>query len=113
MSEISIALIVLFASVALLTGTATSAILGRSAPGRRRLFALGGNAKDGLFVNDPLLVDTQSEEQKRLAAVLFTINPEHLSTLTRSQLGLQLIMTGIVLQIIGSLIVRKLVQIEY
>jgi len=48
-----------------------------------------------------------------LAAVLFTINPEHLSTLTRSQLGMQLIMTGIVLQIIGSLIVRKLVQIEY
>ena len=48
-----------------------------------------------------------------LAAVLFTINPEHLSTLTRSQLGMQLIMTGIVLQIIGSLIVRKLIQIEY
>ena len=63
MSEISIALIVLFASVALLTGTATSAILGRSAPGRRRLFALGGNAKDGLFVNDPLLVDAQCDEQ--------------------------------------------------
>ena len=48
-----------------------------------------------------------------LAAVLFTINPEHLSTLTRSQLGIQLIITGIVLQIIGSVIVRNLVQIEY
>jgi tight adherence protein B len=48
-----------------------------------------------------------------LAAVLFTINPEHLSTLTKSPLGVQLIITGIVLQLIGSLIVRKLIQIEY
>ena len=82
MSEISIALIVLFASVALLTGTATSAILGRSAPGRRRLFALGGNAKDGLFVNDPLLMDTQSEEQKRLAAYI-PKSPKEMSRLQR------------------------------
>jgi len=48
-----------------------------------------------------------------LAAVLFTINPEHLKTLTNSPLGVQLIITGIVLQVIGSLIVRKLIQIEY
>jgi tight adherence protein B len=48
-----------------------------------------------------------------LAAVLFTINPQHLKTLTDSSLGVQLIITGIVLQVIGSLIVRKLIQIEY
>jgi len=36
-----------------------------------------------------------------------------LKTLTESSLGVQLIITGIVLQVIGSLIVRKLIQIEY
>jgi len=48
-----------------------------------------------------------------LAFVLFIINPDHWSTLTGSELGLRLITAAIVLQITGTLIIRKLVRIEY
>jgi tight adherence protein B len=48
-----------------------------------------------------------------LAAVLFAINPDHWQTLTGSPLGIQLIIAAIVLQITGSVIIRKMVQIEY
>jgi tight adherence protein B len=48
-----------------------------------------------------------------LAAVLFTINPDHWHTLTGASLGIKLIIAAIVLQITGSLIIRKMVQIEY
>jgi tight adherence protein B len=48
-----------------------------------------------------------------LALVLFAINPEHWRTLTGSELGVRLIMLGIGLQIIGTLIIRKLIRIEY
>jgi tight adherence protein B len=48
-----------------------------------------------------------------LAAVLFLINPEHWQTLIGSSLGIQLIIGAIVLQVTGSLIIRKMVQIEY
>jgi tight adherence protein C len=82
MSEITIGLIVLFASVAVLTGAATSAMLGRSAPGRRRLLALGTDASLGLFVNDPLLVDAPTEEQKRIAGFI-PKSPKDMSRLQR------------------------------
>jgi tight adherence protein B len=48
-----------------------------------------------------------------LALVLFAINPEHWQTLTGSPLGVRLIMLAIGLQITGTLIIRKLVRIEY
>jgi len=48
-----------------------------------------------------------------LATVLFIINPDHWQTLTGAKLGIQLIIAAIVLQITGSLIIRKMVQIEY
>jgi len=48
-----------------------------------------------------------------LATVLFIINPDHWHTLTGATLGIQLIIAAIVLQITGSLIIRKMVQIEY
>jgi tight adherence protein B len=48
-----------------------------------------------------------------LATVLFIINPDHWHTLTGASLGIQLIIAAIVLQITGSLIIRKMVQIEY
>jgi tight adherence protein C len=70
MSELTIAIIVLFASVALLSGTAASLVLGRVAPGRRRLFAFGGAESKGVFVDDPLLADAPNEQQKRLAAYI-------------------------------------------
>jgi tight adherence protein B len=48
-----------------------------------------------------------------LALVLFLINPDHWQTLIGSSLGRQLIMLAIFLQITGTLIIRKLIQIEY
>jgi tight adherence protein C len=82
MSEITIGLIALFASVAVLAGAGTSALLGRSAPGRRRLFALGGDAQTGLLISDPLLLDSPTDEQKRLAAYI-PKSPRDMSRLQR------------------------------
>lgn len=48
-----------------------------------------------------------------LSGVLFVINPNHFRTLMGDPLGVQLIIAAIVLQITGTLIIRKLVQIEY
>jgi len=48
-----------------------------------------------------------------LAAVLFIINPDHWKTLTGASLGVKLIIAAIVLQITGSVIIRKMVKIEY
>jgi len=48
-----------------------------------------------------------------LGFVLFMINPDHWRTLIGNSLGVQLIMLAIFLQIIGTLIIRKLVRIEY
>ena len=48
-----------------------------------------------------------------LGAVLFVINPDHWATLTGNRLGLQLIGLAIFLQISGTLIIRKLIRIEY
>jgi len=48
-----------------------------------------------------------------LGAVLFFINPNHWATLLGSPLGLQLIGAAVVLQVTGTLIIRKLIRIEY
>jgi tight adherence protein B len=48
-----------------------------------------------------------------LSLVLFVINPDHWKTLTGSPLGINLIIAAIVLQITGTLTIRKMVQIEY
>jgi tight adherence protein B len=48
-----------------------------------------------------------------LAFMLFLINPEHLKTLTTSSLGMNLITAAIVLQVTGTLIIRKMIRIEY
>ena len=82
MSEITIGLIALFASVAVLAGAGTAALLGRSAPGRRRLFAFGGDAQNGLLISDPLLLDSPTDEQKRIAAYI-PKSPKDMSRLQR------------------------------
>lgn len=82
MSEITILLVVLFASIALLTGTVASMLLGRSAPVRRRLSALGGETHSGLIVEDPRLVDAPSEQQKRIAAYI-PKSPQEMGRLQR------------------------------
>ena len=48
-----------------------------------------------------------------LGAVLFVINPNHWKTLIGNPLGLQLIGLAIFLQVTGTLIIRKLIRIEY
>jgi tight adherence protein B len=48
-----------------------------------------------------------------LALVLFAINPDHFRTLIGNPLGVRLIMLAIFLQVLGTLIIQKLVKIEY
>jgi tight adherence protein B len=48
-----------------------------------------------------------------LAAALFMINPDHMMILVRDPLGVQMIVVAIVLQVMGTFIIRKLVNIEY
>jgi len=48
-----------------------------------------------------------------LAVATFVLNPKHLGTLMDDPLGQRMIMVAIVLQILGVLAIRKLVDIEY
>jgi len=48
-----------------------------------------------------------------LAFVVSLLNPDHMATMTGSPLGIQLIMAAVVLQVTGTLIIRKMIQIEY
>ena len=48
-----------------------------------------------------------------LASALFLVNPGHLKTLLNDPLGVKLIIAAIILQITGTLIIRKLVRIQY
>ena len=48
-----------------------------------------------------------------LAFMLFLINPDHIKTLTGSQLGMRMIYAAITMQITGSLIIRQMVKLEY
>jgi tight adherence protein B len=48
-----------------------------------------------------------------LAFMLFLMNPDHLRALTGSTLGMQLIYAAITLQVTGTLIIRKMIQLEY
>ena len=45
-------------------------------------------------------------------ATLF-IYPDHLGTLTGDPVGQQMIMVAVFLQIVGTLIIRKIVNVEY
>lgn len=69
MSELTLALIALFASVAMLTGLATSAVLARNAPGRRRLLGLqGAEADEDALVEGLRLTDAPTAGQRKAAA---------------------------------------------
>ncbi len=48
-----------------------------------------------------------------LAMATLLINPDHLGTLTGDPVGQQMIMVAVFLQIVGTLIIRKIVNIEY
>jgi tight adherence protein B len=48
-----------------------------------------------------------------LAFMLFLLNPDHMKTLTGSPLGMRMIYAAIIMQVSGSLIIRKMVKLEY
>jgi tight adherence protein B len=48
-----------------------------------------------------------------LAVGLFIVNPQYLSDFLKDPLGIQLIVGAIVLQVIGTLIMRRIIDIEY
>jgi tight adherence protein B len=48
-----------------------------------------------------------------LAAAMFIMTPGHMDTLINDTLGVQMIMGALTLQVIGTLIIRKLVNIRY
>jgi tight adherence protein B len=48
-----------------------------------------------------------------LAVVFSIINPHHFSPMLADQLGVQMIVAAIVLQVIGALVIRKIVNVEY
>ena len=69
MSELTIALLALFASLALIAGTATSALLARQAPGRRRLLAADGLlGRTGVISDAHRLTEVPTDTQKKIAA---------------------------------------------
>ncbi len=48
-----------------------------------------------------------------LAMATLLINPDHLGTLTGDPVGQQMIMVAVFLQVVGTLIIRKIVDVEY
>jgi tight adherence protein B len=48
-----------------------------------------------------------------LACAMFAVAPGHLQILTNDPLGVQMIIAGLTLQVIGTLVIRKLVNIRY
>ena len=48
-----------------------------------------------------------------LAFMLFLLNPDHMKTLTGSELGMRFIYAAIIMQVSGALIIRKMVKLEY
>jgi Flp pilus assembly protein TadB len=48
-----------------------------------------------------------------LAAAMFVVAPQQMKILTEDALGIQMIIVGLSLQVIGTIIIRKLVNIRY
>ena len=48
-----------------------------------------------------------------LAFLLFLIQPEHITLLLTDQLGIQMLTGAVVLQVIGILAIRRIVDVEY
>jgi len=86
MPGLTIALIMLFASLALLAGSATSALLSRNAPGRRRLLATEGPNTTGVFAPGRRLSDAPTPQQQRLIAFI-PKSPKEMGRLQRRLAG--------------------------
>ena len=48
-----------------------------------------------------------------LGFVLMSVNPEHRRTMLGDPLGIQMLVGAVIMQIIGTLIIRKIVNVEY
>ena len=71
MPQLTLALITLFASLALIAGMATSALLARQAPGRRRLLATTGPAvRSGVIVENQRLAELPTPQQQKIASYI-------------------------------------------
>ncbi len=48
-----------------------------------------------------------------LATVFMVVSPKHMQTLFNDPLGREMLVVAVVLQLVGMLIIRKIVNIEY
>jgi len=48
-----------------------------------------------------------------LALVFLIINPNHMLTMVKDPMGIQMIIVAVILQVLGTLIIRRIVDIEY
>jgi tight adherence protein B len=48
-----------------------------------------------------------------LALVLTLLSPQHMSVLWTDPTGIRMVTVAVILQVVGSLIIRKLVDVEY
>ncbi|WP_213291287.1 type II secretion system F family protein, partial [Bradyrhizobium sp. sGM-13] len=48
-----------------------------------------------------------------LAAVMFFIAPEHMKTFIEDPLGVRMIIAAVILQVIGTIAVRRIVAVEF
>ena len=48
-----------------------------------------------------------------LALILFVISPQHMRLLLDDPLGVQMLVAAILLQVVGVLIIRRIVDVEY
>ena len=79
-------MLVVFASLALLAGSATSALLAKNSAGRRRLLATDGPTATGVFAEGPRLSDAPTPQQKKLIAFI-PKSPKEMSRLQRRLAG--------------------------
>ena len=48
-----------------------------------------------------------------VAAILFVLSPQHIRLLVDDPIGVDMVIGGIVLQIVGVLIIRRIIRVEY
>jgi tight adherence protein B len=48
-----------------------------------------------------------------VAALSFVLSPSHLNTLLGDDLGIKMIWSAVIMQVVGTLIIRKIVDVEY
>jgi tight adherence protein B len=48
-----------------------------------------------------------------VAAVLFIISPDHIRLLVDDPLGVQMVLIGLTLQVIGVMAIRRILRVEY